>query len=334
MANKKAKKGKKMNKGKKGGKPSTTKKTPRQPVPVPRMMSSQTTKKQARMGHVHATCSMTDPFCSHARGAQRPDGGPPSIPYQIRGLVSIVGWASSGATRFVFVPGVIFNYAGPSAAIVGPPTGFTNGAAWVSVLGGTDIIHSAKEVRIVSFGVVLRCPLSAVNASGQMIVATQPLPAVSESYISGTMNQSELQVHAIAAGTEVSWISKPQGPSAHLFRPLTQFTSTMTDFDWTSLSVDITGSYTGAAGATLMIAEYVMNVEFTLNPTSTGMANLAKAPSAPNKVAVAAADTLRTQTPSFIQGGIQAVASKVEAYATSALDEIMSDGLAFLFTAL
>ena len=326
MAKKKQQQPKKQKKGKKGGSARKPRAAP--PVAVPRMVSSQALKKTVKMGHVHATCSMTDPFCVHARGAQRPDGGPPTIPYQVRGLVSVAGWSATGSTRYVFVPGVLYQYNAPSAAAGAV---WTMGAAWVSFLSGSDILQSAKEVRIVSFGVILRSVLSATNASGNCIVSTTPQPLVSETYTSGTMNNAETQVHNVASGTEISWISKPMGPSAHLFKPLSSYTTTTADFDWTSLSVDISGSYTGASGATFMVAEYVCNLEFTLNPQSTGLANLAKAPSAPNRVAVAAADHLRVNTPSFISGGIEAVASKVEGYAKSALDSIMADGMALLF---
>jgi len=208
------------------------------------------------------------------------------------------------------------------------------GANWVSFLTGSDFLTNAKEIRIVSYGVVLRCPLSANNASGQVIVGTVAAPTVGESFVSGTMNMAEVQVHALAAGTELTWISRPLGPEAHLFKPYSGFTTTMSDFDWTSLSVDISGSYTGVTDGPLMIAEVCMNVEFTLNTTTTGLGNLAKAAPAPNKMALAAADKIRSTTPSFIQGGIQTASSKIESLATSALDSVMSEGMAFFSSLL
>lgn len=323
MANQKKKQQKKKAKGRKGGKQA--RKPP--PVPVPRMMANVSTKRAAKMSHIHATCSMTDPFCVHARGAQRVDGGPPTIPYQIRGIVPLVNWSTSGSTRYVFVPGVYYQYNGPATY---GSNAWTMGAAWLAFTNAGDIMTLAQELRIVSFGCVIRCPLSATTAAGTVIVSTQPNPLVSETVAQGSMNNAEVQVHNVAAGMEVSWISKANGPSAHLFRRGSTFTSTMSDFDWTSLAIDVSGS-TSTSGANLLAVEYVCNIEFTLNPQTTGLANLAKTAPAPNRAALAAADHVRAQTPSFIQGGIDTVATKVQSYATSALDSILSDGLALLF---
>jgi hypothetical protein len=204
-------------------------------------------------------------------------------------------------------------------------------ATYSTVVDAASILNSAKEVRIVSFGVIIRCFLSATQAAGQLLLSTCTDPFPSEAVKKGMMSQTEVQVHNVAAGMEISWISKPRGPTAHNFRLLNTFTNTMTDFDWTSLAVEIDGTGLISGATAVLTAEYVCNVEFSVSPTNNAMASLAKASPAPNRAAIAAASHVQATTPSFIAGGIDAATRKIESYASSALDTIMSEGLAFLF---
>jgi len=300
------------------------------PVPVPKLLSSvMPQKQQAKLGHVHRTCSMTDPFCVHARGAQRADGGPPTIPYQLRGLLNVNADTTTGGQLMTFVPNPAFQY-NLATASAGPPAIWTGGTAWLQAFTGTFLsTTNVKEIRIVSFGVVLRCALSATNAKGSVIVSSVSAPVVSEVTPQGNMANQESQIHTVAAGSEITWISKPLGPSAHLFKQFAGFTSTYSDFDWTSLRIEIAGADTTNL-ALLYTAEFVMNVEFTMNGATSGMANLAKPPAAPSRTALAAADHVRAATPSFLAGGIEKIGRSIESYANKALDSMMSEGLMFL----
>jgi hypothetical protein len=204
-------------------------------------------------------------------------------------------------------------------------------ATYTTALDALSLVRSAKEVRIVSFGVIVRCFLSANNAQGRLLTSVTPNPFVLEAVPVGQMSQAEVQVSNVAAGLEMAWISKPMGPTAHNFRPLSAFTNTMTDFDWTSLAVEIGGTGLIAAPTVVLTAEYVCNIEMTIAPSNNGGGSLTRPAPPPNRVATAAAAHISATVPSFVQGGIDTVAKKVESYAASALDSIISEGMALLF---
>jgi hypothetical protein len=320
------KKGSKGKKGKKNGprKPTTT-------MPVSRVVSANTgPRNTAKRNHVTSICSITDPFCIHAKGAQRPDGGPPSIPFQIRALVQVLAAGTSGVARAVFAPNIgfgslLFTYSVPT---------FTGAAAFVTTGGDGFVTGNAKEIRITSFGCIVRSAMTATTAKGLCIVSVDPAPYAGQLATAGSMQALESQVITLAAGMEHTWVSKPMGDSAHLFKPASSFTSTATDFDWTSLVVEVMASDT-TNNVPLLTVEYVLNCEFTVvtggASATTAIGMLQKAPPKPNRVAVAASQHAQATTSSFISGGISSATSFLENTAKSALDTIMSDGMALLF---
>jgi len=274
-----------------------------------------------------ATCSITDPFCVHARGSQRPDGGPPTIPYQYRTVVTVGADGTTGCARQTFVPNPLaqLNY----ATLVS--TTWTNTAAWIDQGGAAFISGNAKEFRITSFGVIIRSAMTATTAKGLVIMSTDPAPLVSGTYTKGSMQATESVVSTLAAGFEHAWVSKPMGASAHLFRPIADYTTTMSNFDWTSLVVEVNGSdITSAIG--FLTAEIVMNVEFTVasGQTGTAIAQLQKTPPVPNRTAIAAAEHATSQRPSFIKGGIDVATAYLEKSARASLDTLMSEGMSAL----
>jgi hypothetical protein len=320
---------KSQNKSKRGPKKSRIQPTGQ--IPKARVVSKTRLVRQPKMAHAHSVCSMTDPFCVHAKGATRPDGGPPTLPYQIRFAIQVPALSTNGAARYVFIPGVTYAYAA-GTALAGSPTTWTMAAAWTATGGPANPISTyGKEVRIVSFGIIIRSMMSATNAKGMVIVSTDSAPTVSQAPQQGSLQSAESQVITLAAGMEHAWISKPLSDSAHLFRPVSAFTSTMTDFDWSSLVVEVVGGDVTSA-IPYLVAEYVCNVEFTMGTgdTTNGLATLQKPPAPANSVALAATKRVQASTSSFIQGGISSVAATVEKYAKDALTDVLSDGLALL----
>lgn len=313
-----AKQGKKRPARRAGG--GTTMPTARQVSSVPRGIP----RKQ---GHLMATCSITDPFCVHARGAQRPDGGPPTIPYQYRSVLSIGADSTTGCARFTFVPNPVYQY--NYATLAGLT--WTNTAGWADAGGAAFVSANAKEIRLTSFGVVIRSAMTATTAKGLVIMSTDPAPIVSGTYTKGSMQATESIVTTLAAGFEHAWVSKPLGQSAHLFRPIADFSTSMSNFDWTSLVVEVNASDL-TSGITLLTAELVMNVEFTVGSggTGTAIAQLQKTPPVPNRVALAAAEHGTSQRPSFIQGGISAATAYLEKSARASLDNLLSEGMTAL----
>jgi len=291
-------------------------------------------RAQNKKNHHTAVCSITDPFCIHARAAQRPDGGPPSIPFQIRQVIDVTNDTTTGTSRSVFVPaGGLFWGQGYSTV-----TGKWDMPGNWQAAGQTMLTNLAEEIRIVSFGVIFRCTASATNAKGIAIISVDPAPKQgAQQIVKGVMSGGECNIISIAAGTEYTFRSKPLGPLAHSFHPVSKFTNTMTDFDWTSCAFEVQGSDISGP-VSVFSAEYVLNLEFTVraaapsagSTASYGMSQLQKPPPAPNSFAIKAADRVHATVPSLIEGGIAKVGNYLEKQAMSALDSVMSEGLALL----
>lgn len=296
-------------------------------IPKPGTSSVVAARRANKMGHHRTTCSITDPFCTHARGAQRPDGGPPTVPFQVRQLITLTADSTTGTAKTTVVAGqgkfVSLSYSTNTAK--------WDAAAALTAAAQTFPTTNARELRTVSFGAIVRSAMTATTAKGSVILTVNPRPVVSATGIDkGVMTGSDVVVMPLAAGMEYTWRSKPLAQSGHLFRDAATITSTMTDFDWTSLDVEVVGGDT-TNNTPFLTIEYVMNIELTMSTgDSTGIAQLHRPPPPPNRVAAAAADVVHATAPSFIEGGITKATSMLEKYASSALDTIMSEGLAFL----
>jgi len=208
---------------------------------------------------------------------------------------------------------------------------WTNPANFSTIGGDNFITTNAKELRVVSWGVVFRSTLSATNAQGQVIISVDPSPAPSGFYPIGNMMGNETEVITLAAGTEHAFIGKPVGGSGHLFRPLSDYSANMSNFDWTSVVFEVGGGAT-TSGLVYGTMEVVMNVEMTLSTQggTSAAAQLQKIPPVPNNIAVHAAARVQSQAPSFIQGGITKVSNTLSRYAMNALDDVLSEGMMLL----
>lgn len=307
--------------------PTKARKQPKQVVPASKKVSSIAPKRVLKLNHHTSVCSITDPFCIHARGAQRPDGGPPSIPFQVRLVHTMTANFTHGAQRSVFLANPLYQILHSQSLTAGV---WNMGDAFVSLGGNAFISANAKELRINSFGCIVRSAMTATTAKGLVILSSEPSPNVDSNHPQGSMDSSESVVVTLAAGMEHAWVSKPLGPSAHMFRPVGDYTNTMTNFDWTSLVVEVSGSDTTSAIPFLTV-EYVLNLEMTLSAgDALGNAQLQRAPPALNRAVLAASAHSHASRPSFIEGGISAATSFLEKKASSALETILSDGLAFL----
>jgi len=283
-------------------------------------------KRALKLNHHRATCSISDPFCVHAKNAQRPDGGPPTIAFQLRQLFTVNADSTSGTGRVYMVAG-FGKYTHLTA--VTSTTNWQNNTT-LDAATQTFVTTNARECRIVSFGCIVRSAMTATTAKGSVILTVEPTPPLNGLYPKGNLSAIDSVIMPLAAGLEYTFRSKPCGPAAHIFRNMSAVTTTTTDFDWTSLAIEVVGSDTTSAIPYLTV-EYVMNVEFTMSTGDTiGMAQLMKAPGPPSRPVLAAADQIHANAPSFIQGGITKATQTLEGYATKALDSIISEGLMFL----
>lgn len=286
-------------------------------------------KQMQLMQHVHATCSILDPFCVHAKAAKRPDGmGANSITTQVRGVITISTSALGGA--FFILSSGLGRYGWVTGTLAAGD--WTTGAAWNALTGSEIIQAHAKEIRIVSFGAVIRSIGSATSAQGFTIASSLANPRLSTPYSAGRVDYSESGLHSNAAGTEYQWISKPIGNKAHEFRDYATVTSTMTDFDWTSLALEISG---GPVSLPVITVEWYYNVEFTLTEgTSTSLAQMVPPSKPSNKVAIAGQEKAQSSMSSFFTGTVEKATESLAKTASTALLDVMKEGMSWLPFAL
>lgn len=286
-----------------------------------------------KMAHVHHACSILDPFCGAARAAKRPDGmGQQSLGFCVRGS-RVISTDANGNAMSAFVPGLGRYGIATAVPSGGPPiTTYTLPAAWETTSSSGFVATNAGEVRIVSFGAIIRNIAAMTECKGLLHLFSLANPVVSQVFSVLNQNMPESRTAVMTSGQEVSWISKPLGASAHTFRPFAQATTTMSDFDWSSLFVEV---YGGPASAAVLMVEYVINVELTLNSaglTTTALGGTITKQRPANPVATQVQGAVHSKLDSFVDGGIKALENTVKNAASSALDAMESFGLDLLFT--
>jgi hypothetical protein len=283
-----------------------------------------------KIAHHKATCSVVDPFCIHARNAQRPDGTvSSSIPIQLRSLNSITAFLTNGAVNNVFVANPYFTQQG--VASYSAPTWTMNAGATGS-LYNTTALNVFKSLRVVSFGVIIRTTMTTATAKGTIIASTVQQIPFGGAITQGAMVSNEYEVMSLASGQTFTWVSKPIGPTAHEMLPKATWNSNVFQPQWTSLNIDVTGG-DQTSGIEFMTAECVINIEGIVDDTGSYGIFQRPAPQ-PNSIAVAAANKVQATTASFTHGVVETATTKMASAASSALDSILSEGMAFFATLL
>jgi hypothetical protein len=282
--------------------------------------------KEKRMPHHRVACALNDPFCIHARGAQIPDGvGGATFPIQLRGLYSMAAWGTNGTGIIQILANPLYPILGPSAQAANWTMATTSAAG---PFNNTFFTNNADSVRIVSFGAIVRSAMTATLAKGTVLLSSVPVPNYGDTVGIGIMNSSENLVANLSANTSLTWVSKWIGVTHSQFRPISYYTTSQGALDMTSLQIEVYGSDI-TLNIPFVTVEVVMNIEFTAK-SETGLAQAARPAPRPNKVGIAAAEVVQSTHPSFIEGAITQIGSSIEKAANSALDEILSTGMAFL----
>jgi hypothetical protein len=215
----------------------------------PVKVKSSSLKSLALKTHTHHACAITNPFCIAAKGSRRPDGlSSNAMPFQVKGMTSMA--TSAGGDSFVVVGAGGGRY-GVTAGTLAAGT-WTLGATWSTLAGSAFVATNAQEVRIVSWGVIWRSTAAMTACQGMVHCFSTTGLGPTLTYPQLSQNTIEDQLIPLTAGMELSWISKPLGAKAHAFRPLSDFTTTSTDFDWTTFAIEIVG---GAASTTVGFLE-------------------------------------------------------------------------------
>jgi len=337
MANKKkAGKGNGRKKaGKRGGgvKPATN--TTQATFPRSKLISSSSTASTGRVktkqAHTTHACSILDPFCVHAKGARRPDGmGSQSMPYQSRSVVSVTT-NTFGAAKLVIAGG---------NGIFGTAQATVNAGAWdwpttyTALPGSAYISANAKEVRLVSMGVRVMSLTSANASQGFVILGTVNNPPIQTPAITAQpatiVTYAEHSLRPLTSGFETVWISKPTGVGAHDFRVLTSVVGGMTDFEWSSLIIEVGQS---AVSTPVLMLEIICNVEFTIstdNTASYGLAQLIPPSKPANPVALQAQAQVHSRVSSIMDTTVEKAGKFIESKAGSVVEDILSGAMAFL----
>lgn len=270
---------------------------------------------------MHTTvCSIIDPFCIHARGAQYPDGvGGPTIPMQLRGITSIAADGTTGTGAVVFVPNPVYPKLDALSHVA---TLWTwNSTSGTSPIANSFFTSNANEARIVSWGLVIRSQMTASTAKGSIIVQTLTQPPYSGTYTSGAINTPYAQVHALSAGTQISWVSQPLGPDARAFKPLSAYTNSLSNVDWTGLQIEVVnGDIT--SNIVYLSVEVIFNIEFNLLANN-GLNQVVKPPPKPNDLAVRAAEAAQSSIAPFIEGGVTAATNYLGRIAMGAVSSLL-----------
>jgi hypothetical protein len=313
----------KPNKAKK--KAQRRKKNPK-PVKAP---GSHPTKALAIKAHTHHACTITNPFCPAAKGSRYPDGlSSNSMPFQVKGMISVATAATGDSFVVVGAGGGRFGVVSGTLAA----GTWTLGATWSTLAGSAFVATNAQEVRIVSWGVIWRSTAAMTACQGMVHSFSTTGLGPTLTYPQLSQNTLEDQLIPLTSGMELSWISKPLGAKAHAFRPLSDFTTTSSDFDWTTFALEIVG---GAASTTVGFLEVVVNVEVQFNNTGIQAMGAIVPPSkSANPIATKIQAQAHSTMGSFIEGGVakveQAVTKKASSIASTMFSAMEDFGLGLL----
>lgn len=303
-----------------------TKKSGLQPASFqqPVRLGGQKLNVPRKIAHHKAACSVLDPFCIHARNAQRPDGTvSASIPFQLRCITTYPASGTNGANVLVYYPNPFYQSLGPASYAA--PT-WTMSATSTASAYNTTALNVLKAFRVVSFGLIARCTMTTATAKGTVVANTAQQIPYGGAITQGSMVSGEYEIMTLAAGQVFTWISKPIGPTAHEMVAKTVWNSNTYQPQWTACMINVSGGDL-TSGIEYMSVELVLNIEGVVDDTGTYGVFQKPAP-APNQLAIQAANTAQTAAASFTHGVMENASKKLSSAATSAMDSILSEGMA------
>jgi len=352
MANNKKKNNKKakakMNKGNSGGgsnKPKTAqvKKAPQGVRFTPQRAPPRSSGLKPHP-LTSTVCSVTNPFCTHARGAkQLGPGGQPSVPWHARQMMTITT-SAGGAATFVALPatsavGYLNTNVAPGAAGTAGVIATTNlstylhSALFVGAASGSQVFNLA---RIVSWGIVFRVTCSMTDAAGFVLMNEVKCSDTAASgtvvtLATGSVEGTATRVEPIAAGREFTWISRCNPPECERYRVGGAATGgPYVDFGFTGLTLEIQG---GPASKATITADLFFNFEALPTAENAVVSRLVTPPRPHNPAVAQAAQKVQSRISGFVSGGIDVVESSVAQAASQALhavEDVFGSGLAML----
>lgn len=285
---------------------------PMQVVPKPKK-TPKVKKPKSRSIHHKILCSITDPFCVHARGAKLPDESTvPSFPWQFKTLFA-VGVGGAGQANFIILAN---NYLGYHTAATTPSASgaitFANFTAWT---GASTATANFQSGRIVSMGTTIYPTVSMSSAQGYLILKEIPSFTSGTTFTNGSTETPNCRVVPVVPGRPISFIHRPQGPQSRLFNT---FDSGSIDQEgFSSLHAELIG---GPTSGSPLLVEVTVNLEVIPKQDNTVVSKLAT-PAAPhNPKVMAAQNAVMTKVGGFVEGAKETVGAYLANAATSALE--------------
>lgn len=263
--------------------------------------------------NIHRTvCSVTDPFCIHAKGGRWTDEtNIPSLPFQTRGQIACTTNAN-GHFCAIMVPDWAGGYA-TSAVEAGGVFTFAGN------LTQFDSTFAPHQYRLVTGGWKFISTAAPMTAQGTVIgiewgggygdaTALQPW----------SFKVPARYSQPLAVYSPLSYMHRPAGPTSRVFNqyaaaavPVNGFSTN--DWSWSSLSIQ-----GGPASTTVGYIEWTYNWELTFEENSSYNAFLTKPPGL-NPLVNTVSSHVQSERPPFYTGTAEAVSNAVGRLAVKAL---------------
>lgn len=263
---------------------------------------------------VDSICGLSDPFCSHARGAKYPDDSSfRTLPFTRHIRTSIIT-DSTGIAHWMFCPQFYYDPYTTAATSSGPTV-----TSWNN-FGGTAPISTVSSYRIVSCGFVLRNMAPPLTSSGMVRVRSYPIDDLvdfGQVDTSSYNNNASLDVPLQhLSETAVVLQHTSQMPQATYI--VNTDTSPVTDTvcrGFAPVTVHLTGC---PATLDTVDVEIFINYEIMLED-SNALQQLATPSPPANSILTGAASTVTSTMQPFFADGLKSLSQAIVARATRAV---------------
>lgn len=260
------------------------------------------TRQPRAATHVPLVCSLTDPFCEHARQGRYPDAnGVRSLSYPLRTMFTI-STTPSGQNAFLLTPNFLNGWALPFSGGAFPNVTFGN------AFGPRAVISAATNVRLVSWGFKISHISTPLSSSGVVMIrgfASQVGASMLNMDVS-TMNAdvianiplqdcSEVAIIGKRANTNSQFYTSPSGILPAGAAGVTLYNG----FGWNAYVIAISG---GPASAGVLNVEIFENWEIVIDDGDATAQLMIKPPTANNVATKAAAIVTSTAETVFLRG--------------------------------
>lgn len=260
------------------------------------------TRQPRAATHVPLVCSLTDPFCEHARQGRYPDAnGVRSLSYPLRTMFTITT-SAAGQSAYLLTPNYLNAWALPSSTGTFPNLTFGN--AFVP----RAVITAATNVRLVSWGFKINHISTPLSSSGVVMIrglASQSGSTLLNIDVS-TMNAdvianiplqdcSEVAVVGKRANTNSQFYTSPSGILSSGAAGVTLYSG----FGWDAYVISISG---GPASAGALNVEIFENWEIVIDDSDASAQLMIKPPTANSVATKAAAVVTSTAETVFLRG--------------------------------